>query len=67
MSFREAIPPEPPTRSYAPGPRWGTSVPQTPCARTSKSWLRHCNGAMPPPNLAPNKFQERLSGASIMQ
>jgi len=34
-------PPEPPTRSSAPGPRWGTSVPQTPCAPTSKSWLRH--------------------------
>ena len=24
--------PEPPTRGSAPGPRWGTSVPQTPCA-----------------------------------
>jgi len=35
-------PPEPPTRGSAPGPRWGTSVPQTPCAPTSKSWLRHC-------------------------
>jgi len=33
--------PEPPTRGSAPGPRWGTSVPQTPCAPTSKSWLRH--------------------------
>jgi len=33
MSFREAMPPpEPPTRVSAPGPRWGTSVPQTPCA-----------------------------------
>ena len=32
MSFREAMPPEPPTRGSAPGPRWGTSVPQTPCA-----------------------------------
>jgi len=34
--------PEPPTRGSAPGPRWGTSVPQDPCAPTSKSWLRHC-------------------------
>jgi len=44
MSFREAmpVPPEPPTRGSAPGPCWGTSVPQTPCAPTSKSWLRHC-------------------------
>jgi len=42
MNFREAMPPEPPTRGSAPGPRWGTSVPQTPCAPTSKSWLRHC-------------------------
>jgi len=25
-------PPEPPTRGSADGPRWGTSVPQTPCA-----------------------------------
>jgi len=24
--------PEPPTRGSAPGPRWGTPVPQTPCA-----------------------------------
>jgi len=35
------MPPEPPTRGCAPGPRWGTSVPQTSCAPTSKSWLRH--------------------------
>jgi len=38
--------PKPPTRGSAPpGPRWGTSVPQTPCAppATSKSWLRHCH------------------------
>ena len=43
MSFREAIgyPPKPPSRGSAPGPRWGTSVPQTPRALTSKSWLRH--------------------------
>jgi len=33
MSFRGAMPPpKPPTRGSAPGPRWGTSVPQTPCA-----------------------------------
>jgi len=33
LSFREAMPPpEPPTRGSAHGPRWGTSVPQTPCA-----------------------------------
>jgi len=33
MSFREAVPlPEPPTSGSAPGPRWGTSVQQTPCA-----------------------------------
>ena len=32
MSFREAMPPDPPTKGSAPGPRWGTSVPQTPCA-----------------------------------
>jgi len=37
-------PPEPPTRGSAPGPRWGTLVSQTPCAPTSKSWLRHCYG-----------------------
>jgi len=35
-------PSEPPTRGSAPGPRWGTSVPQTPCAPTSESWLRLC-------------------------
>ena len=35
-------PPEPPTRGSAPGPRWGTSVPQTACAPpTYKSWLCH--------------------------
>jgi len=34
-------PPEPPTS----GPRWGTFVPQTPCAPTSKSWLHHCAGS----------------------
>jgi len=34
MSFRKAMPSEPPTRGSAPGPRWGTSVPQTPCAPT---------------------------------
>ena len=32
MSFWEAMPPEPPTRGSAPGPRWGTSVLQTPYA-----------------------------------
>ena len=32
MSFREDMPPEPPTRGSVPGPRWGTSVPQTPYA-----------------------------------
>jgi len=42
MNFREAMSPEPPTRGSAPGPRWGISVPQIPCAPTSKSWLRHC-------------------------
>ena len=42
MSFREAMPPEPPTRGSAPVPRGGTSVPQTLYAPTSKSWLRHC-------------------------
>ena len=31
-SFRQAVPPEPPTRGSAHGPRWGTSVLQTPCA-----------------------------------
>jgi len=35
MSFREDMPPEPPTRGSVPGPRWGTSVPQTPCAPPS--------------------------------
>jgi len=44
MSFREAMPPEPPTRGSAPGPRWGMSVPQTP---TSKSWLRHWPAVSP--------------------
>jgi len=29
VSFRGASPPEPPTRGSAPGPCWGTSVPQT--------------------------------------
>jgi len=32
MSFREAMPPEPPTRGSAHGSHLGTSVPQTPCA-----------------------------------
>ena len=30
-------------RGSAHGPRWETAVPQTPCAPTSKSWLRHCS------------------------
>ena len=30
MSFRQAMPPEPPTMGCAPGPRWGTSVPPDP-------------------------------------
>jgi len=34
---------------WAPGPRWGTSVPQTICVPpTSKSWLRHCLLFAPP-------------------
>ena len=41
MSFREAMPPRTTHQGLCPGPRWGTSVPQTPCAPTSKSWLRH--------------------------
>ena len=28
-------------QGLCPGPRWGTSVPQTSCAPTSKSWLRY--------------------------
>ena len=35
MSFREAVPPEPPTRGSVPGPRWEASVPQVPCAPLS--------------------------------
>jgi len=31
-------------QGLCPGPRRGTSVPQTPCAPTSKSCLRHCVG-----------------------
>jgi len=46
MSFREAMPPEPRTRGSDRGPRWRTSVPQTPCAPTSKSWLRHCGTSL---------------------
>ena len=33
--------PQTPYRGSAPGPRWGTSVLQTPVPPTSKSWLRH--------------------------
>jgi len=31
-----------PQTPSARGPRWETSVPQTPVLHTSKSWLRHC-------------------------
>jgi len=62
MSFREAMPPpEPPTRGSAPGPRWDSSVPQTPCTPTSKSWPRHCfTDALNDPNFA-IKVRERFS------